>query len=387
MILILDMSLAMTEKDLKPSRYLLSLRYAQEFIREFFEQNPISQIGILGMREGVAVRVSELSGNPADHIAALQALRTQEPKGNPSLQNALEMARASLFHTPTHGTREVVIIFGALLSSDPGDVHKTINTLVLDKIRVSVVGLAARMAVCSELCSKTHGVSVDSNPNIYGIALNEQHFRELFFYQITPPVMRSADVSSAPSLMVMGFPSRVEEDAPTLCACHGTPTRGGFLCSRCQAKVCSLPSQCPTCDLQLIQSTHLARSYRHLFRLSNWEEVSWRAARKKGSIQCFGCLLPFPAVPAEGEEGKGKRTQKGASESSRYRCTACGEHFCVDCDVYAHEMLNSCAGCLSRPQGQAVHTANGDDDSAVDGQTNGNGHVPVYGQDVAMAVG
>jgi hypothetical protein len=90
----------MNEKDLRPTRYLLTITNAVNFIREYFEQNPISQLGILGMREGIATRVSDMSGNPNDHITAVRNLRSLEPKGNPSLQNALEMARAALYHTP-----------------------------------------------------------------------------------------------------------------------------------------------------------------------------------------------------------------------------------------------------------------------------------------------
>lgn len=98
LILIIDLSAAMTEKDLRPTRYLLTIRYCQEFVTEFFEQNPISQIGIIGMRDGLAVRVSDMSGNPSDHISNLQALRKEDPKGQPSLQNALDMAHATLLY-------------------------------------------------------------------------------------------------------------------------------------------------------------------------------------------------------------------------------------------------------------------------------------------------
>lgn len=100
MVLVLDLSTAMMEKDFRPTRYLVTLRYAVEFIREFFEQNPISQIAIVGMRDGVAVRISEMSGNPVEHITAIQRLRQEEPKGNPSLQNALDMSRAALLYIP-----------------------------------------------------------------------------------------------------------------------------------------------------------------------------------------------------------------------------------------------------------------------------------------------
>ena len=71
----------MMEKDLRPTRYLLTLRYAQEFVREFFEQNPISQVGIVGLRDGLALRISDMSGNPTEHISAIQDLRSQDPKG------------------------------------------------------------------------------------------------------------------------------------------------------------------------------------------------------------------------------------------------------------------------------------------------------------------
>ncbi|KAI4762859.1 TFIIH basal transcription factor complex, subunit SSL1 [Aureobasidium sp. EXF-3400] len=129
-LLVLDLSQAMLEKDLRPTRFLLTLTYTMAFVREFFEQNPISQLGILGMRDGLAVRISELSGNPNDHISALKELRNTEPKGAASLQNALDMSRAALYHTPSHGTREVVIILGALSSADPGDIHQTINACI-----------------------------------------------------------------------------------------------------------------------------------------------------------------------------------------------------------------------------------------------------------------
>ncbi|KAJ5745558.1 hypothetical protein N7520_010740 [Penicillium odoratum] len=231
LILVLDLSQSMSEKDLRPTRYLLTLRYAQEFVREFFEQNPISQLGVLGLRDGLAVRISNMSGNPTEHMKAIQSLKTQDPKGLPSLQNGLEMARGALFHTPKHGTREVLVIFGSLLSSDPGDIHQTINTLINDKVRVRIVGLAAQVAICRELCTKTNG----GDETTYGVALNEQHFRELMMDVTTPPATYSLK-QSASSLLMMGFPSRTVEARPSLCACHSKPSRGGYLCSRCGSK-------------------------------------------------------------------------------------------------------------------------------------------------------
>ncbi|KAF3921504.1 hypothetical protein ABW21_db0209612 [Orbilia brochopaga] len=99
LVLVLDLSSAMNEKDLRPTRFHLTLRYARDFVTEYFEQNPISQLSIVGMHDGLALRISDMGGNPADHLSALQEKAfTQEPKGASSLQNALEMARAELLY-------------------------------------------------------------------------------------------------------------------------------------------------------------------------------------------------------------------------------------------------------------------------------------------------
>jgi len=393
LILILDLSSAMAEKDLRPTRYLLTLRYAREFVVEYFEQNPISQLGVIGMRDGLAVRISDLSGNPNDHVSTLEALREQEPKGQPSLQNALDMARAALFHAPSHGTREILLIFGSLLSSDPGDIHTTISALAASQISATVIGLAAQVAICRTLVSKTNPTA---NPDeAYGVALNEQHYRELFMRATTPPVTAkssgaagldpNADEGGSKSgLLMMGFPSRIVETSKSLCACHSRPSRGGYLCSRCSSKVCALPSTCPACGLTLILSTHLARSYHHLFPLKNWREVSWaKAARKQEQIGCFGCGARFPDLPSQNGTGdlledlrrksgnlnltpKGKET--GVSESGRYECGSCGSFFCIDCDVFAHEVVHNCPGCLSKeiPGAEAEGEGDGDGDVMMD---------------------
>lgn len=235
----------------------------------------------------------------------------------------------------------MLFIYGSLLSSDPGDIHRTIDTLISDKIRVGIVGLGAQVAICRELCTKTNG----GDETAYGVALNEQHFRELMMDVTTPPAAYSQK-ESASSLLMMGFPSRTVESSPSLCACHSKPSRGGYLCSRCNSKVCSLPAECPSCGLTLILSTHLARSYHHLFPLINWVEVPWRRASR--SSACFACGLSFPSVPPEDHWQTAENQTKGMSVSSRYECTACHNHFCIDCDLFAHEVVHNCPGCQSR---------------------------------------
>lgn len=178
----------MQEKDLRPSRLSLTFTYLEAFIAEFFDQNPISQIGLVGTKDGLAEKLTELSGNPTEHIRALKLKKFQETGGEPSLQNALEMARGSLVyghfgcrtfasfccilvlqthtrlllfvvdsHVPAHGSREILVIMGSLTTTDPGNIHDTITQLTQDNIRASVIALAAEVQVLKVLSTQTKG--------------------------------------------------------------------------------------------------------------------------------------------------------------------------------------------------------------------------------------
>ena len=248
------------------------------------------------------------------------------------------------------------------------------SSLIADRIRVSIVGLAAQVAICAELCAKTNG----GDDSRYNVALHEQHFRDLLLAATTPPVTGVQEQSNA-SLLMMGFPSRIlaSKDHISLCACHSRPSREGYLCTRCKTKVCRLPAECPACGLTLILSTHLARSYHHLFPLRNWVEVPWAEAGK--SSYCYSCLAPFPPVTKARLKSKAKSTDgggggggegKGVSESGRYACQVCGNHFCIDCDVFAHEVIHNCPGCQSDVRGQEIAPVEGE---VVNGNSHANG--------------
>ncbi|KAM7214190.1 RNA polymerase, partial [Rhypophila decipiens] len=362
MMLVLDMSFAMADKDLMgPNPYRLTVNYAIEFVQVFFAQNPISQLGILGLRDGLAITISRMGGNAEEHIEKLKAYRDKyDPQGNPSLQNALEMCRGSLYDTPSHGTREVLIIYGALFTIDPKDIQDTIKDLINDRIRVTIIGLAAEVHICKQICRRTNG----DMDGYYRVAHHEQHFHELFLASTTPPVTRTKEQDN-PSLLMMGFPSRklAAKNTLVLCGCHSKPCREIYTCTRCQIAVCRLPIECPVCRLTLVQSTHLARSYHHIFPLRNWVAVSWAEAAAAGSVSCYSCLDPFPPIPqdtimsaaedlATGEDNGNSARNKaptliGVSESGRYACQVCRNHFCIDCDVYAHEKVHNCPGCQS----------------------------------------
>lgn len=55
-----------------------------------------------------------------------QFAQPSQCSGEPSLQNALELAIASLKMLPSHASREVLIILGSLTTCDPGDINQTV---------------------------------------------------------------------------------------------------------------------------------------------------------------------------------------------------------------------------------------------------------------------
>ncbi|KAI0686837.1 Ssl1-like-domain-containing protein [Cytidiella melzeri] len=337
LILLLDLSSSMMDRDMRPTRFDLTLQYAREFITEWFDQNPLGQIGVVGMRSGIGERIGEMSGNPQDVLKAISERHKLEPNGEPSLQNALEMARSSMSHLPTHSSREIIAVFGSLTTCDPGNIHDTLDECVKDRIRISLVALAAEMKICRELCDKTGGQ--------FGVALNEGHFKDILFELIPPPAQRAVVRASggtganpAADLMMMGFPTRLPVTSPpALCVCHSELKSEGFLCPRCSAKICDVPTDCDICGLMIVSSPHLARSYHHLFPVKAYQPVMTLDGTANPSSGCHACAILFKEMAAAAADGM--------SPLGRYRCPECTHDFCGDCDVFVHDVVHCCPGC------------------------------------------
>lgn len=149
--------------DFRPSRMAVVAKNVEAFVREFFDQNPLSQIGLVTIKDGVAHCLTDLGGSPESHIKALMG--KLECSGDPSLQNALDLTQALLNQIPSYGHREVLILYSALSTCDPGNIMETIQQCKKSKIRCSVIGLSAEMFICKHLCQETGGS--------YSVALDE----------------------------------------------------------------------------------------------------------------------------------------------------------------------------------------------------------------------
>lgn len=154
---------AASEMDFRPSRMAVVAKQAEVFIREFFDQNPLSQIGLVTLKDGVAHCLTDLGGSPDSHIKYLMG--KLECSGDASLQNGLDLVHGYLNQIPSYGHREVLILYSALSTCDPGDIMETIQKCKKSKIRCSVVGLTAEIYICKHLCQETGGS--------YTVALDE----------------------------------------------------------------------------------------------------------------------------------------------------------------------------------------------------------------------
>lgn len=159
--------------------YLLML--CRRFVLDYFDENPISQLGFLLCRDGICSVLSEMSSHSEAHLSKctmsyLHGLERQshsgdqgaetgpallfECRGNPSLQNALILARHQLNTLSAGGIKamkEVIVLYSGLISVDPFDIYATISDLKREFIRVSIICQSGQLAISEKICQETQG--------------------------------------------------------------------------------------------------------------------------------------------------------------------------------------------------------------------------------------
>lgn len=317
---ILDMSKSMRLLDFKPTRKHAVAEQAREFVAEYFDQNPLSHLGLIVTRGHKAEKITDLSSNAAKHIAALNDPTLLRTGGEMSIQNALIMALEQLSLIPNYGNREILFIHGALSTCDPGDVFETLKHLKKHRVRVSFVSVSAELFVAKTIATETGGD--------FGVCLDQGHLRRLMSAHTHPPakVLQEGEDESAlaQKLVKMGFPNK--DVSPGWCACHSKWCPTGYRCPRCKNKCCDVPTTCPVCGLHLVSSARLARSYHHLFPVPKFSEVA--AADRVAGTSCAACLRSLDDA-----------------KSMQLRCGRCEQLFCFQCDVFIHDSLHNCPGC------------------------------------------
>ncbi|CBZ49691.1 putative general transcription factor IIH polypeptide 2 [Neospora caninum Liverpool] len=343
LVLLIDMSEAMREKDFRPDRLSCVCQLAEEFIGTFLLQNPLAQLAQVALigpsadpivtsrcgatrgdspsvpaaRSPGSVGTHLFSSNAEECIASLREKRKTTPgvgTGVPSLKNGLRLAKDLLACVPPYCTREVLILYGSLRTCDVGCIEETIADVKEGNICCNVICLAAEMHVLKKLCQETGGR--------HAVPLHREHLRSLLVQHTLPPAWSS---SMQPSLVRMGFPSLKSTSTAALCSCHQQLTFSAYVCPQCGAKLCDIPNRCRCCFLHLVSPADISRSFHSLCPPLPFDPVADIPEAKR---VCACCTT---------------RLERGGSQ-----CPDCGEIFCHDCDVYTHEQLRQCAFCVMR---------------------------------------
>nr|ODN92583.1 transcription initiation factor TFIIH subunit 2 [Cryptococcus depauperatus CBS 7841] len=365
MFIIVDLSESMQDKDYRPTRHEVVLGYLKTYVVEWFDQNPLGQIGVVLMRDRLSEILVPIGGDTGEIVRALSDKRKLEPSGEPSLQNGLTMAKGGMSHLPSTSSLEILVIFSAISTADPDGpitIHDVLDDLVQSKVHTSILSLSGEIKVCRQIAERTGGK--------FGVALDQEHLKDLLWETIPPPATVVAPVTAnvraalsaggqnangaaggpgavgnkptpAGDLMIMGFPIRLPLGGETMCACHGLLKKGGYLCPRCGSKLCDVPTDCEVCGLMVVSSPHLARSFWFLFPVANYKalQVDDTVGSSTNEI-CFGCDIEFPDISTANGQ-----VEDSVSPTGRYRCAKCKNDFCADCDLYIHDTLHTCPGC------------------------------------------
>lgn len=75
--------------------------------------------------------------------------------------------------------QQLLFIHSALSTTDSEDINETIAALKKSKVRCSAISLSAEVFICKKLSRETLGT--------FGVALTENHFKQLLHTHITPP--------------------------------------------------------------------------------------------------------------------------------------------------------------------------------------------------------
>ena len=340
LVIVVDLSAAAAAPDMRPTRAAAAASAGGSLVRAFFDANQLSSVSLVVTRHGRAERLTELSGAPEAHLSKLAA--SLECGGSASLQNALDVAVSTLSSVPPYSLRECLVFFCGLATCDPGDVFASVQAAKRARVRVSVIGLAAEVFACSKAAATTKGR--------HAVALDAAHVAELALSHAPAPAITGAEAT--PSLVRMGFARDLGgrggsggggRGPQAFVGASAALSRGGHECPRCLARAAELPSNCHVCNLTLVSSPHLARSYHHLFPVGAFVAPGGGEGERGRAPWCFGCLAPLSGSCKR--EGGGESSTGGVVAVAASRCPACSELFCLPCDSLIHATMHVCPGC------------------------------------------
>ena len=169
---------------------------------------------------------------------AIQRLReVNDFDGNPSYQNALEIAKQQIeMNVPPYAFKELLLINSSITNCDPGNINNTIEGLKQAKITCSVISLSAAMHILQHLAKSTQGQ--------FFTAIDKEHFEEITQKYLVPQFMKNAqkiqDEQDTAQLIKIAFHSVLftVNDQKKPCNCHNKFVYQFLECPNCKGVMC-----------------------------------------------------------------------------------------------------------------------------------------------------
>lgn len=324
-VLLLDGSEAMASSaDYAPSRLYAMRGPVHSFVHGFLESNPLSLLGVVVMRDGVARKLCGLTNSCQRVLEVLeQRYFLYPPQGNLSLDNGLraclselaeplhrgdEDGRMELSHHPSvlagsYNSR-IVLLFGSVTVVDAGDVFSPIELLKKKRIVVDVISLSGGAHIAEKVAEDTGGQLM--------CPLHLDHLSQQMHELATKNLANRGGGGEEEE----GRATRVKVGFPSV---HDT-----LQCPRCHATMGSVPGVCLVCDIIVgtVPALHVS------FVSSNKFVPSTEQLAAGGSIvRCSLCTCETTADEA-------------------VKCVRCAAVRCGVCEAFVQSKIRLCPTCL-----------------------------------------
>ncbi|KAI5190619.1 transcription initiation factor TFIIH subunit 2 [Nematocida sp. AWRm77] len=299
-LLVLDMSSSIEERDFLPSRKWHLKNSVLSFYREFTESNPLSTMGVVVVSEGAAHLVTSILSNEESLAEYLDGM---EGQGKFSLSAALESAYA--FFQNTSFLKEVVLV-AASISFFGKSPYQIAGALIEKGVKIHTVHMLGEMEVLKRISQESEGM--------FGVVEKPEDLSTLLSLLTVPS---PHNTSGRLSMVKVGFPKPIKETS--ICACHLYVTETGYECPFCTTKVCSIPGVCPICEGILSAAVHLLKA------------LHWTDSAPVFTISDAGtCRVCSTAC------------------SSTQKCPECSTKLCLSCSTFVRHKLNFCMFCADK---------------------------------------
>lgn len=288
LLVAIDTSSSIEKQDYLPTIRNQITNSLSEFSTKFISMNPLSLLTFMTCNN--TFQKFAKSFDPSNLLNVIG-------DGEFSLLNCLSTAVEILKNSGY--ARECLIITASIGTKDSSSFDEIFKEIKKYNIKVNIISISGEVTLFKRICA----FSCSS----FYVPQCSNDFEYILSSFLSP--LESLEATN--TLIKFGFPTLLDESG--VCTCHLTLNKVNYECPNCKTRVCSLPIQCPVCDLRLISPLNIAKSYYYMYPL---------APLKKSSGICDVC----------------KNTASNC-------CTKCNSSYCQECHSFIENDLNFCLFC------------------------------------------